>query len=128
MLIVEFYVSYLLYQRSLILKLFLWCDCKLSVGCIQTGNMYLLSLQACEELLQGCKFYYYYTFCHQYIDWLKLISSSYSSLNLCRKVFGQSSRRPIRLTPQNYLVSDLNIFNKKSYLFCCLCFNNCFGC
>ena len=36
----------------------------------------------------------------------------------------QGVQRPIGLIPHNYLLSDLNIFNKKSYLFCCLCFDN----
>ena len=44
LLIVDFCVSYLPDQSSLILELVLGCDCKLSVGCIQTVHLDIIAL------------------------------------------------------------------------------------
>ena len=59
LLIFDFCVSSLLYQRSLILKLVLGCDLKLSVGRIQTGHTYLLPPQFFVRLWRGCWFLWF---------------------------------------------------------------------
>ena len=57
---VDLCVSYLLDQRSLILKLVLGCDWKLSVGHIQTGHAYFLPVQVCGRLCQGWRFFLFH--------------------------------------------------------------------
>ena len=54
LLIVALYILYLLYQRLLTLKPVPGCDCKFSVGYIQTGHVYLLPPKFCGMLWQGC--------------------------------------------------------------------------
>ena len=39
-------------------------------------------------------------------------------------MLAQGAKIPIGLIPYNYSVSDLNIFNKKLFLFCYICFDN----
>ena len=60
LLIVDLCVSYLLDHYSLILKLVLRCDCKLSVGCIQTGHTYLLPPQVCGRSWRGWRFLWFH--------------------------------------------------------------------
>ena len=50
--IVDLCILHLLDQRSLILKLVLWCDWNFSVVHIQTGYTNLLPLQVCGRLWQ----------------------------------------------------------------------------
>ena len=50
-------VFHLLHHHSLILKLVLGCDCKLSVVHIKIGHNYLLTLQAYGRLWLGCQFF-----------------------------------------------------------------------
>ena len=75
LLIVDFFVSYLLDQRSLIMKIVLGCDWKLSVGHIQTIHTYLIPPRACPRSWWGFWFCDC-TFWNQYIDWLQGSSSS----------------------------------------------------
>ena len=56
----------------------------------------------------------HFKFCNQCIDWIQGSSSIYSSLKLCRKVYAQGGKIPIRLIPHNYFVSDQKLFNKKA--------------
>ena len=81
--IVEFYGLYVFDHRSFILKLFLGCDCKFSVGCIQTGHAYFFSRRFVEGCGKGAGFCDI-TCCHQYIDCIQGSSSSSSSVHLCQ--------------------------------------------
>ena len=83
LLIVDFCVSYLLDQISLILKLVLGCVRKFSVGRIQTGHNNLLPPQIFGRLCWGCRFFHF-IYPHQCIDWLQGSSKSYSSFKLFR--------------------------------------------
>ena len=65
--IVDLCVSCLLDQRSLILKIVLECDLKLSVGNIQTEHTVFLPHEVCVRLLRGCRFFFMLS---QSIHWL----------------------------------------------------------
>ena len=74
--IFDLYVSYLLDQCTLILKIILGCDSKSSVVRIQTVHTELLPPQACGRSWQG--FQFFYCTCHnKYIYWLQEGSSGY---------------------------------------------------
>ena len=60
MLIFYLCASYLSDQRSLILKIFIVCDGKLSVGCIQTIYTYLLPPQVWGRLWRGWRFLWFH--------------------------------------------------------------------
>ena len=53
------FVSYLLDQIVLILKLVLVCDCKFSLGRIQTRQMYFILPQVCVRSWQGCRSFFH---------------------------------------------------------------------
>ena len=53
LLVFDLCILHLLDYHLLILKIFLWCDCKLSVGRIQIGHTDLLTPQFCGRLCQG---------------------------------------------------------------------------
>ena len=57
LLIVDLCASYLLDHHLLILKLFLGCDCKFSVGHIRTRHTDLLPPQVCSRLWWGWRFF-----------------------------------------------------------------------
>ena len=57
------------YQRSLILKISLGCDCKLSVVRIQTVHTYFLPPQSLVRFCWGGLFFY--TCSNQWTDWLQ---------------------------------------------------------
>ena len=65
------FIFHLTDQRSLILKLVLGCDCKLSLVHIKIGHTDLLPPQACEKLWQGCQLCDF-TLHHQLIVWVQV--------------------------------------------------------
>ena len=89
-------VSYLLDYCSFIMKLVLECVRNFSVGCIQTGHRNLPPPQVYGRSLRGWQFFYF-TYHHQYINWIQSSYSSYSSFQLCRWVSTKRAPMPIGL-------------------------------
>ena len=121
LLIVDLCVSYLLDQRSLILKLFLSCYYKLSVGRIQTGHTYLHPPQVWVRSWQECWFLWFHLSSSIHF-WIQGSSSSLENLwwilgnwfinikeycSFCWRsgcALDQGAPRPIGLIPGNVLV------------------------
>ena len=56
---------------------------------------------------------FYFVYCNQYIDWLQVSYSIYSSVVFGSYVLAQVTQRSIGLIPHDYFVSDIKISTKR---------------
>ena len=101
LLIILFCASYLLNQRSLILKLVLRSDCKFPVGRVQTRHMDFLPPHNFGNLWKECQFLFHLS---QSINWLnsRFFLQSIQFWSCEGKFLAQGSQKPIGLIPHNY--------------------------
>ena len=114
-------VSYLLYQRSLILKLFLRCDWKIPVGRIQNEHTYLPPPSACGRLCWRCRFL---LFCLSPSRHL-LVSRQFLKLfkfEVVWVIFGPRKQIPFWINPSQIFSKWYKHFQQKVVFSCCLCF------
>ena len=124
--IVDLFVSYLLDQRTLNLKLVLWCDIKYSVGHIpnQTYGFYLPT--ALWKVMERVPVFVISPVAINTLIRFKEVNKVIKFL-ICIVSVGPMATKDHCVNPSQ-LFSYLKLFNKKLSLFCCLCFDNCFGC
>ena len=123
--IVDLYVSCLLYQPTLVLKPVLGCDWKSSEGRTQTGHIYLLTLWACGRLWRSCWVFIAYAAINILIGF-KNIPQGIQVWSCIRSYWPKGTKGPWINTSQ--LFNQWSKAFKKNFFFCCLCFDNCFGC
>ena len=118
MLIVDLCVSYLMDQRSLILKLFLGYVNFFSVGRIRTGHTDLIPLQVCGNFWRRCRFLWFP------INWLASNKSS-QVLKVCScvdNVLTMGHKVPLGQSLANGMCSTLRLFVTFLWLWEIVCF------